>query len=54
MADTKKKGKKVNQLSLKQCEDIIEKAGGKLECLYIQHVMEHYTALKAKQSFDKD
>jgi len=53
MADKKKK-KKVNGMNMKECEDVINKQGGAVECLYIQHVMAHYQMLKAKKSFDKN
>jgi len=52
MAEKKKK-KKVNGMNMKECEDVISKQGGTLECLYIQHVIAHYQMLKAKKSFDK-
>lgn len=49
----KKKKKKVNNLNLKECEDIIKKVGGMAECAYVQHVMDQYNVLLAKSEFDK-
>jgi len=49
----KKKNKKVNQLSLKECEDIITRMGGQVQCQYIQKVLEQQQILLAKKSFDK-
>lgn len=46
-----KKNKKVNQLSLLECEDIIEKAGGAIQCLYIQQILLRRQLLLAKKKF---
>jgi len=51
--ENKKKNKKVNHLSVKQCEEIMEKKGGVKECLYIQHVMERYNQLMVQKAFKK-
>ena len=50
----KKKKKKVNHLSFKECEEIIERMGGADECLFLQHVMVRYHELQAKKMFDKN
>lgn len=50
----KKNNKKVNQLSLKECEDIIAKLGGQLQCQYVQQVLERQKALIVKKQFDKN
>jgi len=47
----KKKNKKVNQLSLKECEDIIAKLGGQLHCQYTQQVLERQKELVVRKSF---
>ena len=49
----KKNNKKVNQLSLKECEDIIAKLGGQLQCQYVNCVLERQKELIAKKEFDK-
>jgi hypothetical protein len=49
----KKKNKKVNQLSLKECESIIEKLGGQIHCQYMQQVLERQRALLVKKTFEK-
>lgn len=54
MADKKKKTKKVNQLNLKECEDIIAKLGGHLQCQYVQQVLERKQQLLVKKSFDNN
>jgi hypothetical protein len=41
--------KKINNLSLKECEAIIEKYGGRAECLYVQHVLNQYNKLRAEK-----
>jgi len=50
----KKKNKKVNHLSLKECEDIIAKLGGQLQCQYVQKVLERQQELLVKKQFDKN
>lgn len=50
----KKNNKKVNQLSLKECEDIIAKLGGQLQCQYVQKVLERQNELVVKQQFKKN
>jgi len=47
----KKKKKKVNHLNLKECEEIITKLGGMKECLFVQHVLEHYNKLTVQKAF---
>jgi len=49
----KKQNKKVNQLSLKECEEVIAKMGGQLQCQYVQQVLERQKQLKVKKEFDK-
>lgn len=49
----KKKNKKVNRLSLKECEEIIVKLGGQLQCQYVQKVLERQKELLVKKQFDK-
>jgi len=49
-----KKNKKVNRLSLKECEDIIAKLGGQLQCQYAQKVLERQKELIVKKQFDKN
>lgn len=44
MSEIKKK-KKVNQLTIKECEAILEKLVGQNESKYFQHVLEHYRRL---------
>lgn len=44
MSEIKKK-KKVNQLTIKECEAILERLAGQIECKYYQHVLEHYRRL---------
>jgi hypothetical protein len=48
----KKKSKKVNKLSLRECEDIIAKLGGQLQCQYVQKVLERQKELLVKKTFD--
>jgi hypothetical protein len=48
-----KKKKKVNHLSLKECEQIIEKIGGMKECIYAQHILQRYNELVVKKAFKK-
>jgi hypothetical protein len=50
----KKKSKKVNHLTLKECEDIIVKLGGQLQCQYVQKVLERQQQLLVKKQFDKN
>jgi len=50
----KKNNKKVNQLSLKECEDIIAKLGGQMQCQYVQQVLERQKELIVKKQFDKN
>jgi len=40
-----KKKKKVNQLNIKECESILHRLAGQIECKYYQHVLEHYRRL---------
>jgi len=54
MAGKKKKCRKVNQLTLKECEDIIAKLGGQLQCQYVQQVLERQKQLVVKKQFDKE
>jgi hypothetical protein len=42
--ETKKK-KKVNQLTIKECEAILTRLAGQSECKYYQHVLNHYRKL---------
>lgn len=44
MSEIKKK-KKINQLTTKECEAILERLAGQTECKYYQHVLEHYRRL---------
>ena len=53
MADKAKK-KKVNQLSLKECEAIIERMGGQVQCQYVQQVLDRQKELIVKKQFDKN
>ena len=48
-----KRKKKVNHLSLKECEELIEKIGGMKECLYVQHILQRYNELTVKKAFKK-
>ena len=41
----KKKTKKVNQLKLKECEEILVRLAGQTENKYYQHVLNHYRNL---------
>jgi len=49
----KKKKKKVNSLNLKECEEIIKRLGGQVECQYLQQVLNQYNKLVAQKEFDK-
>lgn len=40
-----KKNKKVNQLTIKECEAILKRLADQTECKYYQHVLEHYRRL---------
>jgi hypothetical protein len=40
-----KKKKKVNQLTIKECEAILTRLAGQIECKYYQHVLNHYRKL---------
>jgi hypothetical protein len=40
-----KKKKKVNQLTIKECEAILQRLAGQVECKYYQHILEHYRRL---------
>jgi len=51
--ETPKKKKKVNHLTLKECEDIISKSGGMKECLFVRHVLEQYNKLLVTKAFNK-
>jgi len=51
--DKPNKKKKVNHLTLKECEDIISKSGGLKECLFVQHVLERYNKLLVNKAFKK-
>jgi hypothetical protein len=42
--ETKKK-KKVNHLTIKECEAILSRLASQTECKYYQHVLEHYRKL---------
>lgn len=53
MPGKKKKIKKVNQLSLKECEEIINRLGGQIQCEYAQQVLERQKQLIVKKEFDK-
>ncbi len=44
MKENKKK-KKVNQLTVKECEAILARLTGQTECKYYQHVLNHYRKL---------
>lgn len=44
MSEVKKK-KKVNQLTVKECEAILEGLAGQIENKYYQHVLEQYRRL---------
>ncbi len=44
MSEIKKK-KKVNQLTIKECEAILNRLAGQIECKYYQHVLNHYRKL---------
>ena len=48
----KKKIKKVNKLTLKECADIIDKLGGQSQCQYVQKVLERQSALFVQKAFD--
>jgi len=48
-----KRKKKVNHLSLKDCEELIAKIGGMKECLYVQHILQRYNQLVVKKAFKK-
>lgn len=50
----KKKSKKVNSLSLKECEHIVAKLGGQLQCHYVQQVLERQQQLLVKKTFDNN
>ncbi len=49
----KAKKKKVNQLSLKECEAVIEKLGGQVQCQYVQQVLRRQQELLVKKTFEK-
>jgi len=40
-----KKKKKVNHLTIKECEAILARLAGQKECKYYQHVLEYYRKL---------
>jgi hypothetical protein len=50
---TEKKNKKVNRLTLKECDDIIHKLGGQLQCQYVQQVLFRQQTLLVKKTFNK-
>ena len=50
----KTRGKKVNKLSLKECEDIIAKSGGQLQCQYVRDVLSRQQQLMVKKTFDNN
>lgn len=54
MSEKKKHNKKVNRLSLKECEEIIAKLGGQLQCQYVQQVLFRQQELLVKKQFDKN
>lgn len=41
----KQKKKKVNHLSIKECEDILSRLKGQDNSLYYQHILQHYRRL---------
>ena len=45
MSDKPKRKKKVNQLSLQECKDILDRLVGQTENKYYQHVLEQYRKL---------
>jgi hypothetical protein len=45
-----KKKKKVNQLTIKECEAILTRLAGQAECKYYQHVLTHYRRLLPSHS----
>ena len=49
----KKNNKKVNQLTLKECEVIIQKTGGQVHCQYVQQVLQRQQELLVKKTFEK-
>lgn len=49
MTENKKK-KKVNQLTIKECEAILTRLAGQAECKYYQHVLNHYRRLLPSHS----
>ena len=53
MAKKDKKNKKINRLTLKECEDIITRLGGQVQCQYVQKVLERQKELLVKKQFDK-
>jgi hypothetical protein len=40
-----KKNKKVNHLTVQECESILKRLAGQVENRYYQHVLEHYRKL---------
>ena len=49
MTEIKKK-KKVNQLTIKECEAILNRLARQTECKYYQHVLNHYRKLLPSHS----
>jgi hypothetical protein len=49
----KKNNKKVNKLTLKECEQIIQKTGGQVHCQYVQQVLQRQQELIVKKTFAK-
>lgn len=45
MSKRKKKLKKVNQLTLQECKNLLTKLSKNKESLYYQHILEHYRRL---------
>jgi len=48
-----KSNKKVNKLTLKECEVIIQNTGGQVHCLYVQQVLQRQQELMVKKTFAK-
>jgi len=55
MAEKKKKRiKKINQLNLQDCEDILKRIGNQQECLWVQGVVQRMIELQAGKTFAKN
>ncbi len=48
-----KNNKKVNKLTLQECEMIIGKSGGQVHCQYVQQVLQRQQELMVKKTFAK-